>query len=252
MESGSPDPYYTARREATAVFVMEPQRVAEGAFWSSFDSSHLEHGFDFFWHGFDLYWTRISPAAFFVQIGSPLGESLLLSSGARGTIERATSSEREAAKQARLRVWAEARKNRLGYDWREVPKVLSRSWTSPLWRQRSSLCLGCGSCNLVCPTCYCFDIKDEVDDKLETGVRYREWDACMLESFARVAGGHNFREKARQRYRHRYFRKGKYIFDKLGELGCVGCGRCVKACTARIANPLAVFNELWEASRHES
>jgi ferredoxin len=59
-----------------------------------------------------------------------------------------------------------------------------------------------------------------------------------------VAGNHNFRDKAVDRYRHRYFRKGKYIYDKIGELGCVGCGRCVRSCTASIANPLAVFNEL--------
>ena len=27
---------------------------------------------------------------------------------------------------------------------------------------------------------------------------------------------------------------------------CVGCGRCVAACTVNIANPVEVFNTLWE------
>jgi len=29
-------------------------------------------------------------------------------------------------------------------------------------------------------------------------------------------------------------RKGKYIYEKFGELGCVGCGRCIRACVANI------------------
>jgi ferredoxin len=128
---------------------------------------------------------------------------------------------------------------------------MEAGYDSPLWRERAKKCLSCGSCNLVCPTCYCFDIQDEVDDRLQTGRRYRMWDGCMLEGFTRIAGDHNFRERPWQRYRHRYMRKGKYIFDKLGELGCVGCGRCVRACTARIANPKAVFTEFWEAYKNE-
>ena len=64
-------------------------------------------------------------------------------------------------------------------------------------------------------------------------------------------GDHNFRAKALERYRHRYMRKGKYIYDRFGELGCIGCGRCVRACTANIANPREVFNTLWEASQHD-
>jgi hypothetical protein len=103
----------------------------------------------------------------------------------------------------------------------------------------------------VCPTCYCFDVKEEADDLLKTGIRYREWDGCMLQSFAAVAGGHNFRSTARERYRHRIFRKGKYIHDRIGELGCVGCGRCAMACTAGIADPLSVFHRLREEADNE-
>ena len=32
----------------------------------------------------------------------------------------------------------------------------------------------------------------------------------------------------------------------IGEIACVGCGRCVTACTAKIANPVEVYNKLVE------
>jgi len=241
MEGGSPDQNYIRRREATVVMAFEPLTVSSAAFWASVGAASVAHGYD-------LYWTKISPASFMVEVGSVRGEELLLMNGA---LLSSTAGDKEGARRAKARILAKARKNSLRYNWEETPRLLAKCWDSPLWRRYSQMCLACGSCNTVCPTCYCFDIREESDDQLDTGVRYREWDGCMLESFAKVAGNHNFRPKAQDRYRHRYFRKGKYIYDKIGELGCVGCGRCVRACTAAIANPLKVFNELWEETAHE-
>lgn len=240
MEAGAPDYYYLHRRENTVIMALEPLRVAETAFWATVGADKADMGFD-------LYWTKIGPASFLVEVGTRRGEELLL---AGGSVEQATPGEREAARRAKARILAKARRSGLKFDWKDIPRVLGKSWDSPLWEQRSELCLACGSCNTVCPTCYCFDIREEVDESLAKGTRYRVWDGCMLHSFAAVAGNHNFRRKALERYRHRMFRKGKYILDKLGELGCVGCGRCVRACTAGIANPVAVFSELWEAERN--
>lgn len=241
MDAGAPDPYYIRRREATVIFALEPMTVADTAFWSSMGMDRVDIGYD-------LYWTRISPSSFYVEVGSSLGEDLLTKNGKP---VKATLSEREAAKRERVRVRAMADRQGLKFPWKQTPKILSRNWDSPLWRHKSRNCLSCGSCVLVCPTCYCFEVREEVDVDLKKGKRFREWDGCMLESFALVAGDHNFRPQAMDRYRHRYFRKGQYIYDKIGELGCVGCGRCVRACTAGIANPMAVYNELWEAE-HES
>ncbi len=241
MELGSPDLNYRARRDATVIFGMEPQTVATTAFWATIGAAQVDYGYD-------LYWTKISPAAFYVQVGSPLGEEML---NTNIQTQVATAAEREAARREQVRIRSVARKQGLKYPWEETPAVLKKSWNSPLWKEWSRLCLACGSCVTVCPTCYCFDVKEEVDDLLKTGRRYREWDGCMLEGFAAIAGGHNFRSKAWERYRHRFFRKGKYIYDKIGELGCIGCGRCVAACTANIASPVAVFNQLWEDTHHE-
>jgi len=29
-----------------------------------------------------------------------------------------------------------------------------------LWDKMSNWCLECGGCNMICPTCYCFSVKD--------------------------------------------------------------------------------------------
>jgi sulfite reductase subunit B len=45
------------------------------------------------------------------------------------------------------------------------------------------------------------------------------------------------------------FRKGKYILERYGMVGCVGCGRCATACLAEIASPLEAFNALAESAK---
>jgi len=114
----------------------------------------------------------------------------------------------------------------------------------PVWAEKAKTCFSCGSCNIVCPTCYCFDVQDDVDWSLDCGTRCRTWDGCLLKDFAVVAGNHNFRKNTADRYRHRFYRKGKYIPDKIGEVSCVGCGRCGMVCIPKIADPLTVYNTL--------
>jgi len=123
-----------------------------------------------------------------------------------------------------------------------IPEYLAKNHDHEAWEHFGDKCYSCGSCVLVCPTCYCFDVKDEVELSLKEGTRVRLWDGCMLEDFAVVADGHNFRKVRGARFRHRIFRKGKHLMEKYGYFGCVGCGRCADSCTADIAGPVKVFN----------
>ena len=116
-----------------------------------------------------------------------------------------------------------------------LPKVFDHIYDSNVWKEVAEKCVGCGTCNLLCPTCYCFDVRDEVELSIDEGKRERFWDGCMLNNFAEVAGGENFREKLSNRTRHRLHRKFKYLSDATGELYCVGCGRCTKFCPADIS-----------------
>jgi sulfhydrogenase subunit beta (sulfur reductase) len=43
--------------------------------------------------------------------------------------------------------------------------------------------------------------------------------------------------------KHRFNRKGRYILERYGMQGCVGCGRCARSCLVDI-NPIEVFNQL--------
>jgi len=104
-----------------------------------------------------------------------------------------------------------------------------------VWEAIARRCFACGSCNTTCPTCYCWDVYDDVAVDLTKGCRVRRYDSCQLDPFAEVAGGENFRKDRSSRLRHRMFRKGKYILDQTGRSGCVGCGRCERACVADIS-----------------
>ncbi len=103
----------------------------------------------------------------------------------------------------------------------------------PLWQRVYEMCLNCGTCTFVCPTCHCFDIQDEVKGK--EGRRVRNWDTCMHRLFTEHASGHNPRGEKLDRVRQRFMHKFKYIpIKRDGELGCVGCGRCVRSCPTNI------------------
>ena len=97
-----------------------------------------------------------------------------------------------------------------------------------VWMEQSLRCLGCGACAFVCPTCSCFDMQDEHDR--QRGVRLRCWDACGLSLFTLHASGHTPRSKQSERSRQRVMHKFSYQPERLGVLGCVGCGRCSRAC----------------------
>jgi sulfhydrogenase subunit beta (sulfur reductase) len=120
---------------------------------------------------------------------------------------------------------------------------MAQSYDNPIWDQLAEICLACGQCTLVCPTCFCFNVYDEVELNLQEGERWRRWDSCQLDEFARVAGGENFREHQAARLRHRLMRKGRYLMETYHELGCTGCGRCARSCLVDIS-PVDVFNEL--------
>jgi sulfhydrogenase subunit beta (sulfur reductase) len=102
------------------------------------------------------------------------------------------------------------------------------------WEKIAKNCYSCGSCNLVCPTCFCFNVKDDIELNLVVGTKTREWDSCMIPEYGLVAGGHNFRPTKENRLKQRYRCKLKTSLDRYGAYGCVGCGRCIEACLAKI------------------
>jgi sulfhydrogenase subunit beta (sulfur reductase) len=188
--------------------------------------------------GFDLMLTDLGDRCF-VEVGTKLGESLIVA-GAEFTN---TTAEDLKARQT----WQdEKEKNftkRIPYDTKFLPEILEQSYDSLVWDAIAQRCFSCGACNLVCPTCYCFDIRDKVAANAAEGERRRIWDSCQLAEFTQVAGGEVFREERSARLRHRFFRKGKWLLERYGKLGCVGCGRCDRNCLVKI-NSVEVYTQL--------
>ncbi|MDP2953357.1 MAG: 4Fe-4S dicluster domain-containing protein, partial [Chloroflexota bacterium] len=61
-------------------------------------------------------------------------------------------------------------------------------FNAPYWERLADRCLHCNICAYVCPTCYCFDVKDYPGrGKME---RVRCWDSCQAPGFTRIAGGY--------------------------------------------------------------
>jgi len=220
---GVPDPHYLARRAETAVVALDCGAPChESAFCLDMGSLYPESGYD-------VMLTRMGEA-YFVEAATDLGRALVEAAPVRP----ATKADMEAHQ----RFAEEKRSNfhyKLPYEMKYLPEVLDASYDSLVWEAIARRCFSCGSCNTVCPTCYCFDVYDRLADDLSGGCRVRRYDSCQLDPFAEVAGGENFRAERSSRLRHRMFRKGKYILEQTGRVGCVGCGRCERACVAGIS-----------------
>lgn len=226
------DGHYISRREHITLIgaeCLEP--CDEHCFCASMETLDVQGGYD-------LLLTDLGDA-YYVQIGSSLGKTLVES---LGTARDAVYEDRTRLRRAHdIRHAAFTRRLDVAYD--QLPTLLAESSDSLLWDVLGEKCLSCGACTNVCPTCYCFDVRDEVDLDLGGGRRYRTWDSCQLEEFAMVGTGESFRQPRSMRVKHRFNRKGRYILERYGRQGCVGCGRCARNCLVGI-NPIEVFNQL--------
>jgi ferredoxin len=105
------------------------------------------------------------------------------------------------------------------------------------WEDMAERCLSCRICAYVCPTCRCFDVRDEIvpsDNGTNKYERIRCWDSCSGEIYRRTAGGHNPRAEKGQRLRNRFFCKFYYFPEQCGPIACTGCGRCIDSCPVNI------------------
>ncbi len=117
-----------------------------------------------------------------------------------------------------------------------------------VWHSVADYCLTCGTCTFECPTCYCFDISQDV--RADEGARFRCWDSCMFTQYTLMAGNHNPRADRASRVRQRFMHKLRYFADRYGEGLCVGCGRCIRDCPAGV-DIAAIIDAVATAPEHE-
>jgi sulfhydrogenase subunit beta (sulfur reductase) len=215
------DPYYRDRRERTAVIGLScfPD---DRCFCKATNTHYTEKGFD-------LFLTDLGDF-YILWIGSSLGDDMVRECPELVN-EEVTHDDLE-----KYIAWRKRRESnfKLKLDFTGMPSIMELSYESPLWDELGEKCLSCGACTIVCPTCPCFNVIDEVDMGGDTGERTRHWDSCMFREYSMVAGGHNFREARAERLKLRFTHKLQAFVGAFGESACVGCGRCIGTCPVDI------------------
>ncbi len=216
------DTRYAERRQHAFVAVVECSSPAATCFCDSMGTGpNIEAGFD-------LALTELDDEdghRFLARIGT---------SRALDALEAvAPIRANEADLSAREALLAEARRRMVRHlDVEGLAGVLSRNLEHPRWAEVAERCLSCGNCTLVCPTCFCSDVRDATDLDGDV-VRQRTWASCFSVDHSYLHGG-AVRPSTQSRYRQWMTHKLSSWWDQFDTTGCVGCGRCVAWCPVGI------------------
>lgn len=205
----SRDRFFNARMEQLTVVAVGCLEADEACFCTSVGGSPMDT------EGADLFLLAVE-GGWYAEAITPRGEALAQLAPAGCA---AGNSVDKAALAAQVPV---------RFDHRALTARLGGMFEHPVWKEQSLRCIGCGACAYVCPTCACFDLQEEADPC--GGQRLRCWDSCGFRMFTLHASGHNPREQQSARWRQRVYHKFAYYPDRFGMLGCVGCGKCTRAC----------------------
>lgn len=223
------DAFFQANRERTVLIGTTCTQTLSTCFCTQMGGSPLGHD------GLDLAISQAGEGkdgddSFLVEVCTPQGEALLAE---LTDFELIPASDQDLSALAARR--DEAGKGiASGIDSLSALKAkeLGALYEAPMWKALGESCINCGACTFICPTCYCFDIQDEV--VRGQGRRIRYWDSCMFPLYSLHTTGHNPRGQKVQRTRNRFLHKLKYFPDRFGPFSCVGCGRCVQDCPVNI------------------
>lgn len=113
-----------------------------------------------------------------------------------------------------------------------IEKKIAKSTEHALWDELDKICLACGKCSIVCPTCFCFNLNDKVDPNDPRRNRVRG--NCFYNDFSKIAGGFQELNTVKKKIYFWYIHKFLRIPHEYKIPGCVSCGRCVRACPVGI------------------
>lgn len=232
LKSAYPDPHYYARRRNTLIIGLDHEPL-DDCFCRSM-------GADVAFRGFDLFMTDIGDK-YFVVIDSDTGYQILNQYDSQDVTEDDQMEFKRVKKEIESKFTTQV-------DVTIVPELMDLEFESEVWKTWGDKCLSCGSCAMVCPTCYCYGIEEEVDLTFTHATKRRCLYSCNLLDFAMVAGGHNFRPDSHIRLKYRYYHQFKGFVEAFNQSLCVGCNRCGVACLAGI-NPKDVIDDLIEAEK---
>ncbi len=222
------DAYYAAARANVAIVGLNCQNVADNCFCASMGTGP-----------FFGYWMGQGPPQGCDALLTDLGDRFLVETfGEKGEkliaeVKSSSPSPDDIGEKLRREAAAKERFHKK-LDTGDLPALLRRNARHPVWRLVGEVkCLSCTNCTAVCPTCFCYDVRDRAVPDLSVIERIRRWDSCQDERFAEVHGG-NFRSTREGRLRQFVCHKLSYWVEQFGCFGCVGCGRCMSWCPTGI------------------
>ena len=116
----------------------------------------------------------------------------------------------------------------------KIKNAMKKKYKAEIWEELGKKCIECGKCSLVCPTCFCFDINDQMILGKNKGQREQCWTSCFYQEFSEIAGGYKFLNSAAKKIYNWYYHKFVRIPEEYNLSGCTECGRCIKVCPAGI------------------
>jgi ferredoxin len=211
------NPVYTKRRDAVkAIVVEECLEPAETCFCSAVNAGPTIST------GFDIAYARLHEDLYLFKFGSSLGEKILSRVGVKKAEESHVKEYLELVNKATSTMNTRVPSTKNVQD-----NLKARVNDKKFWEEVSSKCVGCGNCNYVCPTCFCIEIEDRIEDGYSK--RVGMWTGCRTYTYGLVAGAH-FRRDLYTRFRHFVLHKFTFYPIQVGDVGCVGCGRCSVWC----------------------
>lgn len=212
----SNDIYYQNRRENIVVVGYSADWPHDykklKVFSHNFEADVLDHV------PFDIFIARIKKDQIKFYSGSVKGRKLLEKNGIKDFVNITfTGAIAEAGPDKRM----------MG-----LQTIVEKSIKHSLWNTLNDICLACGKCSNVCPTCFCFDFNDKLDPN--DARRDRVKGSCFYNDFSKMAGGFKNLDTVKKKiffwYEHKFVRiPHEYMVP-----GCVSCGRCTKVCPVGI------------------
>ncbi|WP_229738317.1 4Fe-4S dicluster domain-containing protein [Sinisalibacter lacisalsi] len=213
------DPQYAARRANLFIVAVNCTRSAETCFCTSMNTGPKAT------KGYDIALTELEGGRFLAEAASEAGAAQLAALPSRP----ATADDEGAAAAGIDR----ARDQQRRIDTDGLPALLKDRPDHPRWSEVAQRCLNCANCTMVCPTCFCTTVDEVTSLEGPETERVNRWASCFTVDFSHVHGG-AVRPGAKSRYRQWMTHKLATWVDQFGEMGCVGCGRCISWCPVGI------------------
>ncbi len=178
------DPAYASRRSDVLIVAVQCQEAGATCFCASMHTGPRVHT------GYDLCLTEVAGSHFVVEVGSDAGQILVdhlpVTPAEPGDGIVPVAAADAASLQGRA----------LPLD---VGERLAGAVESPHYADIGARCLGCSSCTMVCPTCFC-TTTEHVTELSGEAVHTRRWDSCFDPAFTDLHG-HAVRDDVGSRYR---------------------------------------------------